>query len=290
MTNKVKLNEDKLKVLKVKDKTEKLTVSVNKLFSLPFRLILTGKSGSGKGGIITNICLNENYGYKKLFTDYYIFAPEPYADEKMKVIIEEHEVSESNIFEDIEELEDLYDMLVEDFKDRLANDEKPRLPLIIIDDLAFSGKLANRFNALAKVYCNSRKFMISVITTAQAYTQVAKNIRLQASAMIIFQTSNKELEILETENNYLRGGKKAFYKMFRDNVKEKHDFLCINYSNNYDELYLNKEFKPLAEVIDKEDEDKSPERKKCDNMKNIKKSSQQQEEKKNLEKKNLEKK
>ena len=120
--------------------------------------------------------------------------------------------------------------------------------------------------------------MISVITTAQAYTQIAKNIRLQASAMIIFQTSNKELEILETENNYLRGGKKAFYKMFRDNVKEKHDFLCINYSNNYDEMYLDKNFRPLAEVIDKMDEDKSPERKKCDNMK---KSSQQQEEKKN---------
>lgn len=289
MTNKVKLNEDKLKVLKVKDKTDKLTVSVNRLFSLPFRLILTGKSGSGKGGIITNICLNENYGYKKIFTDYYIFAPEPYADEKMKVIIEEHEIDESNIFEDIEELEDLYDMLVEDFKDRVADGEKPRLPLIIIDDLAFSGKLANRFNALAKVYCNSRKFMISVITTAQAYTQVAKNIRLQSSAMIIFQTSNKELEIIETENNYLRGGKKAFYNMFRDNVKEKHDFICINYSNNYDELYLDKNFKPLAEVINKKDEDKSPERMKCEN-KNMKKSSQQQEEKKNPEKKNPEKK
>ena len=278
MTNKLKLNEEKLKVLKVKDKTEKLTVSVNRLFSLPFRLILTGKSGSGKGGIITNICLNENYGYKKIFTDYYIFAPEPYADEKMRVIIEEHDVPESNIFEDIEELEELYDMLVDDFKDRSAEDEEVRLPLLIIDDLAFSGKLANRFNALAKVYCNSRKFMISVITTAQAYTQIAKNIRLQASAMIIFQTSNKELEILETENNYLRGGKKAFYKMFRDNVKEKHDFLCINYSNKYDEMYLDKEFKPLAEVIDDKDSDKSPERKKCDNMK---KSSQQQEEKKN---------
>ncbi len=278
MTNKLKLNEEKLKVLKVKDKTEKLTVSVNRLFSLPFRLILTGKSGSGKGGIITNICLNENYGYKKLFTDYYIFAPEPYADEKMRVVIEEHDVPESNIFEDIDELEELYDMLVDDFKERSSNDEKIRLPLLIIDDLAFSGRLANRFNALAKVYCNSRKFMISVITTAQAYTQIAKNIRLQASAMIIFQTSNKELEILETENNYLRGGKKAFYKMFRDNVKEKHDFLCINYSNNYDEMYLDKNFRPLAEVIDKMDEDKSPERKKCDNMK---KSSQQQEEKKN---------
>ena len=48
----LKLNEDKLKVLKVKDKTDKLTVSVNRLFDLPFRLILTGKTGST---IITDI-------------------------------------------------------------------------------------------------------------------------------------------------------------------------------------------------------------------------------------------
>ena len=91
--------------------------------------------------------------------------------------------------------------------------------------------------------------MISVITTSQAYTQIAKNIRLQSSGMIIFQTNNKELENIEAENNFLAGGKKAFFKMFRDNVKEKHDFLCINYSNNTDNLYLNKDFQPLAEPI-----------------------------------------
>ena len=253
----LKLNEDKLKVLKVKDKTDKLTVSVNRLFDLPFRLILTGKTGSGKGGIITNICLNENYHYKNVFKGnrIFIFAPSPYADEKMKVIIEEKQIEDTNIFSDIEELEEVYEMLVEDFKDRMDNDEEAEMSLIIVDDLSFSGKLANRFNALAKVYCNSRKFLISIITTNQAYTQIAKNIRLQSSGMIIFQTTNKELENIEAENNFLQGGKKAFYKMFRDNVKEKHDFLCINYSNNYDNLYLDKDFRPLSEnLIDTKDE------------------------------------
>ncbi len=260
----LKLNEDKLKVLKVKDKTDKLTVSVNRLFDLPFRLILTGKTGSGKGGIITNICLNENYHYKNVFKGnrIFIFAPSPYADEKMKVIIEEKQIEDTNIFSDIEELEEVYEMLVEDFKDRMDNDEEAEMSLIIVDDLSFSGKLANRFNALAKVYCNSRKFLISIITTNQAYTQITKNIRLQSSGMIIFQTTNKELENIEAENNFLQGGKKAFYKMFRDNVKEKHDFLCINYSNNYDNLYLDKDFRPLSENLTETKEEISEEREK----------------------------
>lgn len=283
MTNrKLKLNEDKLRVLKVKDKTDKLTVSVNRLFDLPMRLILTGKTGSGKGAIITNLLLNDNYGYNKIFSGnrIFIFAPSPYADEKMRIIIEEKEIEDSNIFSDIDELEEVYEMLVEDFKDRIENKEEIEMSLIIVDDLSFSGKLANRFNALAKIYCNSRKFLISIITTNQAYTQIAKNIRLQSSGMVIFQTTNKELEIIEAENNYLMGGKKAFFKMFRDNVKEKHDFLCINYSNNYDNLYLDKNFKPLAEEPHKEDI--SEERSKME----IKKSSQQQQNKNNNPEKN----
>jgi len=265
MTNKkLELNQDKLRVLRVKDKTDKLTVSVSHLFDLPMRLLLIGKSGSGKGAIITNLLLNDNYGYNKVFNDgndIFIIAPSPMADEKMRILIEEREIPEFNIMENLNELEDLYEMLVEDFKDRIANDEPPKMKLIIVDDFSFSGKLQSRFNALSKVYCNSRKFLISIITTAQAYTQIAKNIRLQATGIIVFQTTNRELEIIEAENNYLEGGKKAFYSMFRHNVKQKHDFLCINYTNNFKNLYLDKNFKPILGK-QKIEEEEAPERKK----------------------------
>ena len=278
MTKKLELNENKLKVLKVKDKTDKLTVTVNRLFDIPFRLILCAKTGGSKGTIITNLFLNENYGYTKIFSQgsqFYIFAPDAYSDEKMKILIEEKQIEDSNIFNDIDDLEDLYDLLVEDFKQRIMNDEPIEFKVIIVDDLSFSAKFQSRFNALQKLYCNSRKYMISLLTTNQAYTQVAKNIRLQASGMIIGQTSNKELTIIEEENNYLKGGKKAFFKMFRDNVKERYDFIVINYSNNYDNLYLDKNFRPLAEEPHNEKDDESVERLQ------IKESSQQQQDKKN---------
>jgi len=36
--------------------------------------------------------------------------------------------------------------------------------------------------------------------------------------------------------------------MFRDNVKEKHDFLVINYSNSSKEIYLNKDFEVITSI------------------------------------------
>lgn len=53
--------------------------------------------------------------------------------------------------------------------------------------------------------------------------------------------SQRQLERVENDHNYL-DSKKAFYNMFRDNVKEKHDFLVINHTNKFKELYLDKDF------------------------------------------------
>ncbi len=33
--------------------------------------------------------------------------------------------------------------------------------------------------------------------------------------------------------------------MFRDNVREKHDALIINYSNNFEQMYLSRDFEEI---------------------------------------------
>mgnify|MGYP001200836126 FL=1 len=239
-----KLNS-KLKILKVKDKSDKHGKDIPVLFSLPMRLLLIGKSGSGKSNLLINLLANEKFPYDKLFDGdrIFIFSPSLRGDEKLKTLIKYKEIPDSNLFEEYSDelLLELYEELVDDVSERLEENEKVEPALIILDDLSFSGRLANRFNALSKLYCNSRKFQISIITLAQAYTQVAKNIRLQATGMIIFNTNNKELGTIEDENNFLKS-KKAFYNMFRSVVIERTDFLAINYSNNFKDLYLDKNF------------------------------------------------
>lgn len=238
-------NQNKLKVLKVRDKSDKDSKKIPVLFDLAFRLLLIGKSGSGKSNLLINLLANENYPYSKLFDGdrIFIFSPSLKGDQKLLKLIQFKDIPDSNLFEEYSDeiLMDLYDELVDDVAERYQQKEPIEHSLIILDDLSFSGKLANRFNALSKLYCNARKFQISLITLSQAYTQIAKNIRLQATGMIIFNTNNKELDTIESENNFLKS-KKQFYDMFRSNVVERTDFLVINYSNDFKQLYMNKNF------------------------------------------------
>jgi len=252
----IKVNESKLKVLKVIDKNDDNTINMNRVFSVPARLLLCGASGSGKSNFLVNLILNENYGYTKVWKgdDIYIFAPNPYADNKLNMIIEGKDISESNIYGgefNPTSLDNLYEMLVEDYEEAKAEKQPQVHKLIILDDLSFSGNFASRFNILAKIYQNGRKYLVSVVCLSQYYKQTTNAIRMNCSGLVVWRTPNSQLEVLEHEHNYLRGGKKDFYNMIYDNVREKTDFIVINYSNSANELYLDKNMNNITPSIKK---------------------------------------
>ena len=54
--------------------------------------------------------------------------------------------------------------------------------------------------------------------------------------------SDRQLDIMTEHYNYLES-KKEFKSLFRSNVKENHDMMVVNFSNNRKTgLYLNKNF------------------------------------------------
>ena len=58
--------------------------------------------------------------------------------------------------------------------------------------------------------------------------------------------SDRQLDLLTEHYNYMNT-KRDFKNLFRDNVKEGHDFMVINFSNSREKgLYLDKNFKKIA--------------------------------------------
>ena len=236
------------KVLKVKDKTDKYTISVDRLFNLPFRMLICAKSGHGKSNLLVNILANEKFGYTNLFEgdDIHIFSPTIQQDAKMQIIINYYNIEDENLHTEYSDdlILSIYEQMIEDFEEDIQNKRKPTQKLFILDDLSSSGAFQNRNNAISILFCNSRKFNINIILLSQYYKSQLPVIRSNASVIFCFNTNLQSLESIEADNNYLTN-KKDFYKMFRDHIKTKYDFLCINYSNDYSQLYLDSNFEVI---------------------------------------------
>ena len=239
----------KIQILKLKDNTDSFVKRKNKTFDLPMRVLLTGKTGMGKTNILSNFLLNDNKEfYRKDFDpeNIFIFSNSLEGDNKLKIIIRELDIPEENLFKkyDEEVVEVIYDMLMENYNEAIEEGEKPKHSLMIFDDVSFDGSLKGKEkeSQMNRIFMNGRKFLISTLATAQKYSSFGTGLRENASGLLLGKSSNKQLDLIEQDHNYLKN-KKDFRDMYLDNTKDKHDFLVINYSKP--ELYFSKEFEPI---------------------------------------------
>ena len=237
------------KILKVRDKNDSYYTPVDRLFDLPFRLLINGKSQlSGKTSVIMNLLLNPQFGYEKMFDgdDIYIITNNK-LDNKLKMLMDKLDIPEGNHMEfDEDMLKILYEDIEEEFMEDVGEGSKPKNKLMIIDDVAYSGGLKNysKRNIIDRLVCNGRHALISTIFTSQKYSQTSTCLRTNISGAILFGTNAKEVDLIADDMSYYEK-KKDFIKMFRETTKIPRSFLVVNYSNPPEELYLNTEFEPI---------------------------------------------
>jgi len=241
----------KIKNLRMKDNSDSYNIKKNMIADLPMRAVILGSSGSGKTENLCNLILDPLHQfYNKDFKgdDIYIFSGSLETDEKIDAIIKCKSVPDENIFDtyDDEILNLVYDNIIEKVINCKENKIQPPNSLIILDDLSYSSKTsAHRKNAINRIFCNGRKNGCSIIYVSQAYTGIpCTSIRENSNLFILYNMSQRQLELAEADNNYLQS-KKQFLKMFRDNVQERHDYMVINYTNKLNEMYLDKYWCPI---------------------------------------------
>ena len=232
----------KYEILKVRDPSDKNHIKIPILADLPFKLAIVGKSqvSLGKTTIILNLFLRDKY-YKKYFDGENIYIISNNAvDKKLEIMMEELDIPASNFMEfDENKIEALYDLLEEQHME-----EKKKLQkLIIFDDCAASNGLKTN-GIMSKILMLGRHCLINSCITTQKYSLLGTNIRSQLTGIFIGSTSTKELELIETDMNYLED-KKKFMKIMRENTKER-GFVFCNFTNTPDQgMYLNSNFEKI---------------------------------------------
>lgn len=231
----------------MKDNSDSFVKKKNDIFDLPMRLIISGSSGMGKTSILGNIILR-NDAYRNDFEpeNIFIFSGSLKGDIKIKTMIKELDIPEGNVYTSYNEelMEHVYDELVDRYEEAINEKRKPEHSLIIFDDLAFSNLFAksSKNSQIDRLFCNGRKFLISTILIIQKYTQLNTCARENATGLILGKSSNKQLELVESDFNYLNN-KKEFLNMVRENTKSKHDFMV--FTPDKKEVYRNKDFKVI---------------------------------------------
>jgi hypothetical protein len=239
----------KFELRRIKDKGDKFTIKKTPLFSVPFRLVLCGMTGSGKTSALVAILTDNNF-YGKDFKGENIFLFSPMVnDYKLEFLVKKKKIPDLNIFTEMDNnlLSELYDRLCDEYEQEIAMDGTVSPKLVILDDLSFDGSLRKGlYNMVNKIFCNGRKHQISIIITSQYYSHISPVCRTNASGMILFNMNDRQLDTITEENNYLEN-KKEFKNMVRNELKERHDYLIINYSNSRkDGIYLNKNFEKIG--------------------------------------------
>ena len=132
------------KILKVRDKNDTYYTPIERLFDIPFKILINGKSQlSGKTTIILNLLLNPVFGYDKLFDgdDIHIISNNK-LDNKLSMMADKLDIPDENRIEfDEAHLQILYEDMEEQFKEDVGEGLKPKNKLIIFDDCGYSGSL-----------------------------------------------------------------------------------------------------------------------------------------------------
>jgi hypothetical protein len=168
----------KLSIFKVKDKAETYYTHKKRIFDLPMRLLIIGKSQfSGKSNLVVNLLCRDEY-YNKDFAgeDIFIISPSIYSDAKLEKLVKIKNIPEENLYESYDEsmITSIYDLLEQEYEENVADKIKPTNKLIVFDDMSFSGVFKKKINGIiSKIFSNGRHINLSVITTSQKYSDLS---------------------------------------------------------------------------------------------------------------------
>ena len=180
-----------LKILKMKDKSEKFYKKKRRIFDMPFRLLIIGKSHlSGKTNMLGNLLLRKEFYYGDFKGENVFIITPSKNDPKLKVIAKKLKIPESNFIPNYDEevLDELIGDIKEEYGEAMEEKKRPNDYLFVFDDMSFDGSLKKRHSNIQRIFCNMRHYNVSVIITSQSYVDLLTACRENSSGRVFWRT------------------------------------------------------------------------------------------------------
>ena len=165
----------KYEIFSVNDANEKKIKKKDRIFDLTHRLLLVGKTQSGKGVVATNMLLLPEYYASDFEGEHiYIFSKSLDFDYKTKLMIKQKDIPKQNLFKGLDNntLGAVLDFIEEQYLEAEENGEKPPHSLIIMDDCLEELKEKSKDSAVNELFVRGRHLNISTWVFLQYYSKL----------------------------------------------------------------------------------------------------------------------
>lgn len=215
-----------------------------KILDRRFRLNLVGESGSGKSQFIFNILFKWCLEYIKK-SKAHVVVMTGTKDTALHIA----KLAKSKRFKPDEF--QVYDYFDVDELKKIYDEHDPKTPLfIVLDDTAFLDGFSSphKKNILSEIYASGRHKNVSILTSLQKYFYLAEDCRsINATNLVIYGLSKKELDRLYEENMSTLMTEKEFKRIVNEHLKKRYNFIIFDKPNKklYNSKFKEIEFKNI---------------------------------------------
>lgn len=195
-------------------------------FPLPARILLVGRSQmSGKTTFLTNLLLRPEFLGKDVFKgeDCFIMAPSIERDAKLQFIVKGLQIPKTNQIQEFSE--PFLQRAMHHFRKSATTGKQQ---LLILDDVASHFKGAHE-ELLQDMFTMGRHLGLTIVATAQKYSQIPTTFRENATHMIMWSASENQADLAAKDFSF--GISRSNFKELHDTAtQEQHGFLMVNLS------------------------------------------------------------
>lgn len=223
------------------------------------RWILLAPSGYGKSYLIKNILFNDDWGYKNFYDEIYCFIKSKDDVEEMRQLIIQNKMRKKvEIVQDFnnDDVKDLF----EDIESDVEDGQTLNNVLFMFDDMVLSGiSHSSKKSIIDEIFMRGRHANVSIIISSQRYKWLNQNMRVNNLNVLtlFYGTKSSELHAVAEEHSGMYEPDQL-KKMFHQFLKQKYDFITIDYTA--DNPFKDKNFHNIImKSVSTSNEDEKPE-------------------------------